>query len=146
MHVMLPLNLQEEHVKEVLDELRVLYRPHEVFPVGNRSIVVDFFLPDQNVVIECWLSRSRRGAALSWVERNAAYVDLKFGRLKQNYPARMCLGLVQVPQVDRASVVEVVAAVMSHADFMTYSLEELHNALTSIIDEGSSSGPRIEGV
>lgn len=52
-----------------------------------------------------------------------------FGRLKQNYPASRCLGLVQAPQVDRASVVEVVGAVRSHADFMTYSMEEIERVL-----------------
>lgn len=54
----------------------------KVFPVGNRSIVTDFYLPEHKLFIECWLSRSRRGAALTWVEGKAAYVDLKFSRLK----------------------------------------------------------------
>lgn len=52
MHSQLPLNFQEESVKEVLDENRLSYRVHEVFPIGIRSQVVDFFLPEENVVIE----------------------------------------------------------------------------------------------
>lgn len=138
MHALLPLNLQEEHVKEILDEYRFAYRAHEVFPIGVRSQVADFFLNECNLVIECWLSRSRRGIALTWVERNAAYVDLKFRRLKERYPGIRCLGLVEVPQVDLASVREVVGPVMSHADFMVYSMEEMWNVLMSILVETDS--------
>ena len=58
-----PLNLQEEHAKERLDEVREDYRVHEVFPLGKRSVVVDFFLPRRELVIECWRSDSRRGTA-----------------------------------------------------------------------------------
>jgi hypothetical protein len=83
----LPLNLQEEHVKERLEELHVGYRSHEVFAIEKRSVVVDFFLPELNVAkMECWRSDSRRGIALAWIERNAAYIDLKFRRLKEQYP------------------------------------------------------------
>lgn len=138
MHDMLPLNLQEEHVKEVLGQLRLPNRPHEVFPIGNRSVVVDFFLPTQNTIIECWLSRSRQGIALRWVEKNAAYVDLKFSRLKEHYPGIRCLGLVQVPQSDPASVREMVGPVMPHADSMAYSMNEMWDVLTGVLIEGSS--------
>lgn len=133
MHDMLPLNLQEEHVKEVLEENRFSYRAHEVFPIGPRSAVVDFFLPEPNLVIECWISRSRRGVALNWVEKNAAYVDLKFKRLKERYPGIRCLGLVQVPQVDLASLQEIVGVVMLHADFMAYSMEEFQTTLETVL-------------
>ena len=132
MHAMLPLNFQEEHVKEVLDELRLPNRLHEVFPVGNRSIVPDFFLPEQNLVIECWRSGSRRGAALTWVEGKAAYVDLKFSRLKANYPGIRCLALVEVPQVDLASLHEVVGSVMVHADSMTYTMREFQEVVREL--------------
>ena len=128
MHGLLPLNMQVERVKEILDEYHVQYRAHEVFPIGSRSLVVDF-LPEENVIIECWISRSRQGVALSWVERNAAYVDLKFKRLKVTYPGIRCLGLVEVPQVDRTSLQEIVGVVMSHADSMKYSIEEFAFAI-----------------
>ncbi len=129
MHEMLPLNLQEEHVKEVLEENRFSYRAHEVFPIGPRSQVVDFFLPEHNLVIECWLSRSRRGVALNWVEKNAAYVDLKFKRLKERYPGIRCLGLVQVPQVDLDSLTYVIGAATPNADFLVYSMQGLSTVL-----------------
>lgn len=74
--------------------------------------------------LSCWLSRSRRGAALTWIESKAAYIDLKFKRLKERYPGIRCLGLVEVSQVDRVSLVQVVGAVMVHTDWMTYSMME----------------------
>ncbi len=112
-------------MKEVLDGLRLPNRPHEVFPVGSRSIVVDFFLPKQNLVIECWRSVSRRGVALTWAESKAAYIDLKFRRLKVCYPGIKCFALVEVIQVDLASLHEVIGAVMVHADWMAFTMEEL---------------------
>ncbi len=98
----LPLNLQEEHVKERLEKLRLGYRAHEVFALRKRSVVVDFYLPVQNLALECWRSDSRRGTALTWMERNAAYIDLKFGRLKEQYLGLGCVAFVEAPQVDRA--------------------------------------------
>ena len=79
---LVPLTEQEESVKELLEGLHVQCQAHTVFPYRNRSMVVDFFLPGPNLVVECWRSESRRGSALMWVEKNAAYVDLKFARLK----------------------------------------------------------------
>ncbi len=132
MHSLLPLNLQEEHVKEVLDSLGLRNEPHKVFPMGNRSAVVDFFLPGQNLVIECWLSRSRRGVALGWGERNAAYVDFKFRRLKESYPGLKCLALVELFQVDVDSVKEVVGPIMAHADLMAYTLGEFVSVVSAL--------------
>jgi len=132
MHSQLSLNFQEEQVKEVLDACGLVYRPHAVFAVGSRSLVVDFFLHKLEVVIECWISRSRRGVALSWVERNAAYVDLKFARLKQHCPRLKCLGFAQAPQVDLAILVDVVGSVMVHADAMAYTFDELALTLRTI--------------
>ncbi len=111
-------------MKGVLDEYGIRHESHKVFQVGTRSVVVDFFLPEGSTAIECWTSRSRRGTALTWAEIKAAYIDLKFRRLKENYPGTRCLGLVEVLQVDIASLEEVVGAVMLHADVMTYSIEE----------------------
>lgn len=135
MHSLLPLNLQEEHVKEVLDSVRLRHEPHKVFPIGNRSAVVDFFLPGQNLVIECWLSRSRRGVALGWGERNATYVDFKFRRLKESYLGLRCLGLVELFQVDIDSVREVVGPIMVHADFMAYTLMDFADVLGNLVSD-----------
>ncbi len=135
-HSQLPLNEQEERVKDVLIDFRLQNEVHRVFPVGNRSLAVDFYLPGRNLVLECWESVSRRGTALTWVERNAAYVDLKFRKLKETNLGIHCLGFVEAPQVDLESLHDIVGAVMQHADFMTYSMPEFTACLTSL------SGPR----
>lgn len=66
---------------------------------------------------------------LGWVERNGVYVDLKFKRLKEVRRATRCLGLVEVPQVDLQSVKDWVGAVMLHADWMAYTMEEFKEAI-----------------
>src|SRR2546428_4575588 len=125
MHALVPLTNQEEAVKEVLQQLHFEYKVHTIFPFGNRAIVPDFFLPRHNLVIECWMSESRRGVALGWAERNAAFIDLKFRRLKENYLGISRLGLVELRQVDLGSLQEVVGPIMAHSDFMLYSMREL---------------------
>jgi hypothetical protein len=93
----LPLNLQEEHVKERLEELHLGYRSHEVFAIEKRSVVVDFFLPELNVAMECWRSDSRRGIALTGGEK-CTYINLKFRRLKEQYPELGCVAFVEAPR------------------------------------------------
>jgi hypothetical protein len=131
LHSQLPLNLQEERVKDVLIGFRLRHEVHRVFSIGNRSLVVDFYLPERNLVLECWESVSRRGTALTWMERNAAYVDIKFRKLKENYPGIRCLGFVEARQVDQESLRDFVGAIMVHADLMAYSMEELGAAMKS---------------
>ncbi len=129
MHALIPLTAQEEGVKELLDGLRVSYRIHEVFPYKGRSIVADYFLPEKNLVIECWMSESRRGVALGWMERNGIYVDYKFKRLKEAHPEIRCGALVEAPQVDLPSLREWVGAVMPHANWIAFTMEEFETAI-----------------
>src|SRR6058998_2921862 len=82
-------------------------------------------LPEQRAVIECWRSTSRRGVALTWVERNACYVDVKFRRIKGACPDLKCVALVEVVQADSAVVRVYVSAVMEHGDVLRCSMEEL---------------------
>lgn len=128
----LPLNLQEERVVERLQSAREEYRTHEVFPLGKRAVIVDFYLPKHDTVIECWRSDSRRGVALTWMEKNAAYVDLKFRRLKEKNPRLRCFAFVEAPQVDGVSLEEVVGAVLVHADSVAYSMDEFVEALRHV--------------
>ena len=115
---LVPLTEQEEEVSHILLQ-------HAVFPVANRMYVVDFSLPEQRAVIECWRSTSRRGVALTWVERNACYVDVKFRRIKGACPDLKCVALVEVVQADSAVVRVYVSAVMEHGDVLRCSMEEL---------------------
>jgi len=84
------------------------------------------------VVLELWKSDSRRGIALTWVERNAAYVDLKFRRIRGAYPGVRCFGLVEVPQADPGLVAKYVSGVMEHADGMAYTMDELGRQLEGL--------------
>jgi hypothetical protein len=103
-----------------------------VFPVEGRTYVVDFYLPAYSIVLECWKSGSRRGIALTWVERNAAYVDLKFGRIKGAYPIVKCFGLVEVLQGDPGLVAKYVGVVMEHADAMAYGMDDFAGILRGL--------------
>jgi hypothetical protein len=125
MHSLVPLTEQEEQVADILLQHRITHLTHAVFPVRNRMYVVDFFLSNQRTILECWRSSSRRGIALTWVERNAAYVDLKFRRIKEAYPGVRCAALVEVVHAEPALVKEYVGVVMEHADFMAYEMCEL---------------------
>ena len=131
-HARAPMTMQEEEVKGRLDALGLGYAVHVTFQVGARLMVPDFFLPRQNLVIECWRSESRRGVALGWAERNALYVNLKFRRLKDHYPGVRCLGFVELPQVDMLSLRGAVGEVMTDADFMAYSMEEFETVMRGI--------------
>ncbi len=133
MHGLVPLTEQEEEVKDILEQYGIAYRTHEIFPVGSRTYVADFFLPTQNMLVECWRSISRRGHALPWVEKNACYVDMKFRRITEAYPGVKCVALVEVPQAEPAAAVrEYVSAVMEHADTLCCSMEELAGVVRAL--------------
>jgi hypothetical protein len=124
-HALLPLTEQEEQVEDVLLQHGITHLTHPVFPVRNRMYVVDFFLSAQRIALECWRSSSRRGVALVWMEKNAAYIDLKFRRIKEVYPDVRCIALAEVARVEPSLVREYVEAVMEHADATCCSMEEL---------------------
>ncbi len=124
-HSLVPLTEQEERVSDILLQYGVGHVAHAVFPVSNRMYVVDFFLTGLRVVIECWRSTSRRGVALTWVEKNACYVDMKFKRIKGAYPDVKCVALVEVQQVDPDIVRGYVGVVMEHVDVLCCSMEEM---------------------
>ena len=56
--------------------------------------------------------------ALTWVERNGCYVDVKFRRIKGADPDVRCVALVEVMQADLTVVREYVSAVVEHADVL----------------------------
>lgn len=140
-HALVPLTMQEELAREILEAKGIAVRVHEVFPHDDRLFVVDLFLPNSNTVIECWKSVSRRGNALTWTEKNGCYVEFKFWKLKESYPGIRCVGLVEAPQVDDESLRRVVGAVMLHADFMAFSLEEFEEFVeNSVRQVGTNLG------
>ncbi len=125
MHALVPMTGQEERVEDVLIQYGITHLAHVAFPVAGRAYVVDFYLPNTQTVIECWQSTSRRGVALTWVEKNACYIDWKFRRIKSVNPSVKCVALVEVGQAEPRLVKEYVGPVMEHADVVCYTTEEL---------------------
>lgn len=137
MHALVPMTGQEEQVEGVLLQYGITRLTHAVFPVGGRAYVVDFYLPNNQTVIECWQSTSRRGVALTWVEKNACYIDWKFRRIKGVSPAVRCVALVEVGQAGAEQVREYVGPVMEHADAVCYSMGELAKVVREWCGVGS---------
>jgi hypothetical protein len=139
-HGFVPLTEQEEQVRDVLLQHGVTHMPHAVFPVKNRTYVVDFYLCDQRIILECWKSGSRRGVALGWIERNAAYVDLKFKRIKGAYPENRFIALVEVVHAQPDLVREYAGPVLEHADVLCCTMEEFGMALRQYCEVGQLGG------
>ncbi len=133
MHSLVPMTEQEEQVNEILNQYAISHYSHVVFPVGSRTYVVDFYLPNQRIAVECWRSTSRRGVALTWVEKNAAYVDLKLRRIKAANPDLRCVALVEVMQAKVELVRRYVGPVMEHADVVCCSMEELARVVRGVV-------------
>jgi hypothetical protein len=137
MHELVPMTGQEERVEQILLQYGVTHLTHVPFPVDGRLYVVDFFLPGSRTVIECWQSSSRRGIALTWMEKNAAYIDWKFRRIKGANPGVKCLALVEVPRADADAIREYVGPVMEHADDVCYSMEGLARVIRERVGAGT---------
>jgi hypothetical protein len=128
-HALIPLTEQERQVSDLLLQLGLTHLTHAVFPNGSRLIVVDFFLSDRRTVLECWKTTGRRGVALGWMERNAAFIDVKFRRLKGLHPGIRCVALAEAPHVEFATLAKVVGEILVHADGVAYSIEDLQSAI-----------------
>ncbi len=59
------------------------------------------------------------------MEKNAAYVDWKFRRIKSVSPSVRCVALAEVTQAGVERVKEYVGPVMEHADVACYTMGEL---------------------
>lgn len=46
----------------------------------------------------CFRCTSRGGIALTWMEKNAAYIDWKFRRIKKAYPGVRCVPWLRSPR------------------------------------------------
>jgi len=131
-HALIPLTEQERQVHDLLLEMGLTHLTHAVFPNGGRLIVCDFFLNDRSLVLECWRTNGRRGVALGWMERNAAFIDVKFKRLKATHPSVRCVALAEAPHVEFAVLTKVVGEILVHADGVAYSLDELGSAIAKL--------------
>ncbi len=94
--------------------------------------MVDFFLCDRRTVLECWKTVSRRGVALGWMERNAAFIDVKFRRLKGGYPGIRCVALAEAPREEPATLARVLAELLANADGLAFSIDDLRSAILRV--------------
>lgn len=131
-HALIPLTEQEGQVRDLLIELRLSHLTHAVFQNEGRLIVVDFFLSDRRTVLECWKTNARRGVALGWMERNAAFIDVKFRRLKGTHPGILCVALAEAPHVELATLARVVGEILVHADRVAFSVDGLRSAILEL--------------
>jgi hypothetical protein len=131
-HALIPLTEQERQVSDLLLQLGLTHLTHAVFPNEGRLIVVDFFLSDRRMVLECWKTRGRRGVALGWMERNAAFIDVKFRRLKGAYPGLRCIALAEAPYVEPVTLARVIGELLVHADGVAYSIDDLGSAIIRV--------------
>ncbi len=131
-HALIPLTEQERQVRDLLLEQRLTHLTHAVFPNGGRLIVVDFFLSDLRTVLECWKTTARSGVALGWMERNAAFIDVKFRRLKGMHPGIRCVALAEAPHVELATLSKVIGEILVHADHVAYSMDGFGYALSQL--------------
>jgi hypothetical protein len=96
-HALIPLTVQERQVRDLLLELGLTHLTHAVFPNDRRLIVVDFFLSrpqDGPGVLEDHRQEGRRPGVDG---RNAAFIDVKFRRLKVTHPGIRCVALAEAP-------------------------------------------------
>lgn len=131
-HALIPLTEQERQVRDLLLEQGLTHLTHAVFPNGSRLIVVDFFLSDRRMVLECWRTAGRRGVALGWMERNAAFIDVKFRRLKEGYPGIHCVALAEAPREEQAILARVLRELLVHADGLAFSIDDLRSAILGV--------------
>ena len=124
---MTPLTLQEEQVRGLLLDARLPFEVHHIFglPDGDR-ISVDFLVfSGAGIVLECTKCEKKRGRAVSEVRRRGAFMDYRFGLLKEALPSIRCGSLVEAPNEDQAALKPVLRKVLGRADFFARSLEEL---------------------
>lgn len=96
---------------------------------------VDFLVfSGAGIVLECTCYTRSKGSAMSEARRRSAFMEYRFGLLKQAYPAMVCGALVEGPRENQETLRNMVATVLQHADFVAVSLEELEAALRGIRD------------
>ncbi len=132
---MMPLTRQEEGVRDLLLDGRLSFEAHHVFelppPSPQRGLSVDFLVfLGGGVAIECTACNRNRGSALSEMRRRSAFMDYRFGLLKQVLPKLICGALVEAPNEDQNRLAHELKPIFKNSDFLTRSCYELGESLT----------------
>ncbi|HID90879.1 TPA: hypothetical protein EYP44_02850 [Candidatus Bathyarchaeota archaeon] len=130
-----PMSEQELSVADVLGEVGVAYEVHKAFDLGRSGLIsVDFYVGSLSrpTVIECVYTSCRQGTALSFLRRQALWVDWKFARLKERIPMAVCIALVEAPRVRERRLRGAITPFLSHADRVAFSCRGLRGILRSL--------------
>ncbi len=127
----MPLTPQEQSVKELLIANYLPFEAHHVFELSpSVRMSVDFLIfSDAGIVLECTYCSKRRGSAISEAKRRGAFINYRFGLLKQALPELSCEALIQAPNEDQSFLKENMKGVLGNADSLSLSLEDLRNSL-----------------
>jgi hypothetical protein len=66
------------------------------------------------------------------MERNSAFIDVKFRRLKRANPGIRCFALAEAPDVEVRTLERVVGEILGHADKVMFSLEALRSEVSKL--------------
>jgi hypothetical protein len=136
-HAMMPLTRQEGVVRDLLLEERLSFESHHVFELppesAQRGLSVDFLVfIGGGVAIECTACNRNRGSALAELRRRSAYMDFRFGLLKDSLPKLACGAFIEAPAEDQEKLATELGPYLKHADFLARNLEELRGLIASL--------------
>lgn len=133
---MTPLTAQEQAVKDLLLEERLSFESHHVFELSRpagQGMSVDFLVfLGAGVVLECTFCNRKRGSALAELRRRSAFMDYRFGRLKETFPKLVCGAFIDAPHESQDRLSAQLAPILEDAEFLATSDEELREALTKV--------------
>lgn len=130
----MPLTPQEQSVKELLIDLRLPFEAHHVFELSPRvRMSVDFLIfSGAGIVLECTYCSKRRSSAISEVRRRCAFMNYRFGLIRQTLPNMRCGVLVEAPREDEEQTWLEASGILDKADFVACSIERLRVSLGGV--------------
>lgn len=130
----MPLTGQEQSVRDLLLGKRLSFASHHVFELSpSIRMSVDFLIfRGAGTVLECTCCTRSRGSAMSEARRRSAFMEYRFGLPKRAYPRIVCGALVEAPREDHEALGEMVRSVVSSAEIVAITLEELSGCLEKV--------------
>lgn len=130
-HARMPLTAQEQAVKDLLIEKHLAFETHHVFELSQKvRMSVDFLIfPGHGIVLECTYSARRRGSAISEIRRRRAFINYRFGLLKQTHRKIVCGAFLQAPSEEAQRLTDSAGIVLTNTDFVAISLDDLRSIL-----------------
>jgi hypothetical protein len=133
-HAAMPMTGQELSVREILIARRLSFATHHVFELsaGVRMSIDFLVFSGAGLVLECTCCTRSKGSAMSEARRRSAFMEYRFGLLRQAYPAMKLGALVEAPRENQETLRRTVTGVLQHADFVVISLDELGTVLREV--------------